>query len=64
MTVPLSTVAAQAVAKLDPRHLWRAPVIFVVWVGSVLTTVLAAVHPSTFAWSVTRYVESVRSLVK
>jgi K+-transporting ATPase ATPase B chain len=52
MTVPLSTVAAQAVAKLDPRHLWRAPVIFVVWVGSVLTTVLAAVHPSTFAWSV------------
>ena len=52
MTVPLSTVAAQAVAKLDPRHLWRAPVIFVVWVGSVLTTVLAAVDPSTFAWSV------------
>ncbi|GAB3448158.1 potassium-transporting ATPase subunit KdpB [Phycicoccus ginsengisoli] len=52
MTVPLSTVAAQAFAKLDPRHLWRAPVIFVVWVGSVLTTVLAALHPSTFAWSV------------
>ncbi|GAA4733093.1 potassium-transporting ATPase subunit KdpB [Pedococcus ginsenosidimutans] len=52
MTVPLSTVVAQAFTKLDPRHLWRAPVIFVVWAGSVLTTVLAAFHPSVFAWSV------------
>lgn len=52
MTVPLSTVVAQAFAKLDPRHLWRSPVVFVVWVGSVLTTVLAALHPGVFAWSV------------
>ena len=43
----------QALAKLDPRHLVRSPVIFVVWVGSVLTTALAAVHPSVFAISIT-----------
>lgn len=39
----------QALAKLDPRHVVRSPVIFVVWVGSVLTTVLAAITPSTFS---------------
>ena len=42
-----------ALAKLDPRHLVRSPVIFVVWVGSVLTTVLSAVHPSVFSIAVT-----------
>ncbi|MDX2192047.1 MAG: potassium-transporting ATPase subunit KdpB [Gemmatimonadales bacterium] len=31
-----------AFAKLDPRHQARNPVMFVVWVGSVFTTVLAA----------------------
>ena len=31
----------QALSKLDPRHLVRTPVIFVVWIGSVLTTVLS-----------------------
>ncbi len=41
-----------AVRKLDPRHQVRYPVMFVVWVGSVLTTVLAVLHPSVFAWSV------------
>ncbi len=41
-----------ALRKLDPRHLVRTPVIFVVWVGSVLTTLLALVHPSVFAGSV------------
>ena len=35
----------QAFAKLDPRHTFRSPVIFVVWVGSVLTTVLAVQGP-------------------
>jgi K+-transporting ATPase ATPase B chain len=47
-----STLAAgvvPALAKLDPRHVVRSPVMFVVWVGSVLTTVLAAAHPSVFA---------------
>jgi K+-transporting ATPase ATPase B chain len=38
--------------KLDPRHQWRSPVMLVVWVGSVLTTVLAVVDPSLFAWSI------------
>jgi potassium-transporting ATPase ATP-binding subunit len=42
----------QALAKLDPRHQVRYPVMFVVWVGSVACTVLAALHPSVFAWSV------------
>ncbi|WP_404385758.1 potassium-transporting ATPase subunit KdpB [Knoellia locipacati] len=42
-----------AFAKLDPRHLWRSPVILVVWVGSVLTTVLTVLEPSVFSVSVT-----------
>ena len=48
----LREVVPQAFLKLDPRHVWHSPVIFVVWVGSVLTTVLAAKDPSLFAWSV------------
>ncbi len=51
-TPSLRAVAPQAFRKLDPRHVWRSPVIFVVWVGSVLTTVLALVEPSLFSWSV------------
>ncbi len=39
-----------AVRKLDPRVQARNPVMFVVWVGSVLVTVLAAVDPSVFSW--------------
>jgi len=39
-----------AVAKLDPRRMARNPVMFVVLVGSVITTVAAAVEPSVFAW--------------
>lgn len=37
-----------ALAKLDPRHMWRNPVMFVVLVGSVLTTVLAVADPDGF----------------
>ena len=48
----LREVVPQAFLKLDPRHVWHSPVIFVVWVGSVLTTVLAVKDPSLFAWSV------------
>eukprot|EP01036_Dinobryon_divergens_P018974 gene18974-25875_t len=33
---------AEAFAKLDPRVQWRNPVMFVVYVGSILTTVLWA----------------------
>jgi K+-transporting ATPase ATPase B chain len=42
-----------AVRKLDPRTLWRNPVMFVVEVGSVFTTVLAVTAPTVFAWSIT-----------
>ncbi len=42
----------QALVKLDPRHVFRSPVMFVVWVGSVLTTVISIVSPSVFAISV------------
>jgi K+-transporting ATPase ATPase B chain len=34
-----------AVRKLDPRALWRNPVMFLVWVGAVLTTVIAVAEP-------------------
>nr|WP_235026592.1 HAD-IC family P-type ATPase [Dietzia lutea] len=40
-----------AVRKLDPRHQVRNPVLFVVWVGSALTTVLAAMQPTVFGWA-------------
>ena len=42
-----------ALRKLAPRTLWRNPVMFVVEIGSVFTTVLAAVQPSVFAWAIT-----------
>ena len=42
-----------ALRKLNPATLWRNPVMFIVEVGSVFTTVLAVVHPSAFAWTIT-----------
>lgn len=49
---PLSRQLVQqlpaALRKLDPRHLWRSPVMFVVWIGSLVTTVAAVVDPSVF----------------
>src|SRR6185312_4094979 len=42
-----------ALRKLDPRTLWRNPVMFIVEVGSVWTTILAVVNPTLFAWSIT-----------
>ena len=39
-----------ALRKLDPRTLWRNPVMLIVEVGSVFTTVLAIGHPTVFAW--------------
>ncbi|UWZ34111.1 potassium-transporting ATPase subunit KdpB [Dactylosporangium roseum] len=42
-----------ALRKLNPGTLWRNPVMFIVEVGSVFTTVLAVVHPSVFAWVIT-----------
>ncbi len=46
----LVTQLPAACAKLDPRTMMRNPVMFVVEVGAALSTVLAVVHPSTFAW--------------
>ncbi|WP_425954828.1 potassium-transporting ATPase subunit KdpB [Xylanimonas sp. McL0601] len=39
-----------AVRKLDPRVMIGSPVMFVVEVGAVVTTVLAIVEPAVFAW--------------
>ncbi|WP_067831010.1 potassium-transporting ATPase subunit KdpB [Actinomadura kijaniata] len=40
----------EAVRKLDPRTLWRNPVMLIVEIGAVWTTVLAVLDPSLFAW--------------
>ncbi|MER8187211.1 potassium-transporting ATPase subunit KdpB [Kitasatospora sp. NPDC094015] len=42
-----------AVRKLDPRVMVKNPVMFVVEVGSVVTTVSAVADPSVFAWAIT-----------
>ena len=42
-----------ALRGLDPRALWRTPVLLVVEVGAAATTVLAVADPDVFAWSVT-----------
>jgi len=42
-----------AVAKLDPRTLWRNPVMFVVEAGAVFTTVLSIAEPGVLAWTIT-----------
>ena len=34
-----------AFRKLDPRQMWRNPVMFLVWVGAVLVTVIAVAEP-------------------
>ncbi|WTW97842.1 potassium-transporting ATPase subunit KdpB [Streptomycetaceae bacterium NBC_01309] len=40
----------EALRKLDPRVMVRTPVMFVVEIGSVLTTYMAVKDPSVFAW--------------
>nr|WP_245595463.1 potassium-transporting ATPase subunit KdpB [Glycomyces tenuis] len=45
--------APAAFRKLDPRVMWRKPVMFVVEIGAVFTTVLAFAEPSVFAWLIT-----------
>lgn len=39
-----------AVRKLDPRTLWRNPVMFIVEIGAAWSTVLAVTDPSWFSW--------------
>jgi potassium-transporting ATPase ATP-binding subunit len=46
----LLTALPEALRKLDPRTLWRNPVMFVTEIGAVLTTVLAIADPSLFGW--------------
>ncbi|MEU4563382.1 potassium-transporting ATPase subunit KdpB [Actinoplanes sp. NPDC023936] len=42
-----------ALRKLDPRTLWRNPVMFLVEAGAVFTTVLSIADPSLLAWLIT-----------
>jgi K+-transporting ATPase ATPase B chain len=44
-----------AFRKLDPRVQIRNPVMFVVEIGSVLTTYSAIIHSSAFAWTITAW---------
>src|SRR6185295_4914752 len=39
-----------ALRKLDPRTLWRNPVMFIVEIGAVWSTILAIAEPSWFGW--------------
>nr|WP_055504530.1 potassium-transporting ATPase subunit KdpB [Nonomuraea pusilla] len=41
-----------ALKKLNPVTLWRNPVMFIVEIGAVFTTVLAVLGPSFFAWAI------------
>ncbi|MEW9533963.1 potassium-transporting ATPase subunit KdpB [Microbispora sp. NPDC049125] len=42
-----------ALRKLNPATLWRNPVMLIVEIGAVFTTVLAVGDPSFFAWAIT-----------
>jgi potassium-transporting ATPase ATP-binding subunit len=44
-----------ALRKLNPVTLWHNPVMFIVEVGSVYTTILAIGDPSSFAWLITAW---------
>jgi K+-transporting ATPase ATPase B chain len=48
----LVTSLPAALRKLDPRIMWHSPVMFVVLVGAVLTTLSAIIEPSVFDWSI------------
>ncbi|MEV6151905.1 potassium-transporting ATPase subunit KdpB [Nonomuraea sp. NPDC052129] len=48
----LLTSLPDAVKKLNPVTLWRNPVMFIVEIGAVFTTVLAVLDPSFFAWAI------------
>ncbi|WP_440106602.1 potassium-transporting ATPase subunit KdpB [Streptosporangium sp. H16] len=47
----LLTSLPEAVRKLNPATLWRNPVMLIVEIGAVFTTVLAVLTPSFFAWA-------------
>ena len=52
LTDQLGENLIDALKKLNPQNLVRQPVIFVVWIGAVLTTILAVTEPSLFSISV------------
>ncbi|MFF0545280.1 potassium-transporting ATPase subunit KdpB [Nocardia thailandica] len=41
-----------AVRKLDPRTLWRTPILLIVEIGAAWSTVLAVADPSFFGWAI------------
>ncbi|WP_433593515.1 potassium-transporting ATPase subunit KdpB [Nocardia sp. CA-145437] len=41
-----------ALKKLDPRIMWRNPVMLIVEIGAVWTTILAIANPTFFAWAI------------
>src|SRR5258705_7005661 len=46
----LGKALPDALRKLNPRTLWRNPVMFIVEIGAVWSTILAVADPSWFAW--------------
>ncbi|MBF6214363.1 potassium-transporting ATPase subunit KdpB [Nocardia puris] len=48
----LLTSLPEALRKLDPRTLWHNPVMLIVELGAVWSTVLALADPSFFAWAI------------
>ncbi|NUL06647.1 potassium-transporting ATPase subunit KdpB [Streptomyces lunaelactis] len=46
----LARALPDALRKLHPRTMLRNPVLFVVWIGSALTTLSALLNPSVFTW--------------
>lgn len=48
----LLTSLPGALRKLDPRTLWKNPVMLIVEIGAVWSTVLAIADPSFFAWAI------------
>ncbi|MEU7245319.1 potassium-transporting ATPase subunit KdpB, partial [Streptomyces sparsogenes] len=52
----LVTSLPEAFRKLDPRVMVKSPVMFVVWIGSVLTTVFSFKHPGDwFGWTISAW---------
>ncbi|RSS39416.1 potassium-transporting ATPase subunit KdpB [Streptomyces sp. WAC08241] len=52
----LAAALPDALRKLDPRAMVTSPVMFVVWVGSVVTTGLALAHPGDwFGWAISAW---------
>lgn len=48
----LVTELPQALVKLDPRFMLKSPVMFVVYIGAIMTTLFAIVDPSVFGWAI------------